>query len=372
MKILDKSFVFDKFGRLHKVAIKGLRGLENLASKSKWLALFYIRKLIANKKIAVNVGILTIIALTPIISEASVNQNIYTELKKYSEPVDPLKVGELAGKFNPYTPVIDEQPEQIAVSLMQDQNSYTTAQQLSVNANKTFDGVVRSDATYTVLGGETITQIADKFGLHVASILDANGISGVDSKNIKAGTVLTIPSSDTSDSTQWMADIKAADDAAKAKAAAEAKAKLAAAAAAKAKASKLLSANSKSTSSGYDSVDRSGLIVPISGKGISQSFGRSHTGIDYMASIGTSVRAAAGGKVVIISTGWSGGYGNQIVVDHGGGRQTRYAHLSSINVGTGDIVGQGQTIGYSGSTGRSTGPHLHFELIVNGRPVSPF
>jgi len=91
-----------------------------------------------------------------------------------------------------------------------------------------------------------------------------------------------------------------------------------------------------------------------------------------MAPIGTPVYAAASGRVVITSGGWSGGYGNQTVIDHGGGRATRYAHLSSIAVSVGQTVGRGEVIGYSGNTGRSSGPHLHFELIIDGYPVPPF
>lgn len=88
-----------------------------------------------------------------------------------------------------------------------------------------------------------------------------------------------------------------------------------------------------------------------------------YNAIDFGASIGTEVRAAAAGKVILSRAGgWNGGYGNYIVVDHGNGTQTLYAHLSANSVGMGEYVAQGQTIGAVGSTGRSTGPHLHFEV----------
>jgi murein DD-endopeptidase MepM/ murein hydrolase activator NlpD len=94
-----------------------------------------------------------------------------------------------------------------------------------------------------------------------------------------------------------------------------------------------------------------------------------HSGLDIGASHGTSVGAAAGGRV--ISAGWQGNYGNMVTIDHGGGLTTRYAHLSQINVSTGQSVSSGQVIGRVGSTGRSSGPHLHFEVLVNGSSRNP-
>ena len=95
-----------------------------------------------------------------------------------------------------------------------------------------------------------------------------------------------------------------------------------------------------------------------------------HAGLDYGASCGTPIRAAGTG--VVISAGFnSGGYGNMTLINHGGGMSTLYGHQSSIIVSAGQNVSQGQVIGYVGSTGKSTGCHLHFEVRVNGNPVDP-
>lgn len=96
---------------------------------------------------------------------------------------------------------------------------------------------------------------------------------------------------------------------------------------------------------------------------------RMHTGVDISGPYGQPIIAAAEGLVV--HAGWRGGYGLAVVVDHGGGLATLYAHQSSINVADGQVVTAGQKIGSIGSTGQSTGPHLHFEVRVNGTPKDP-
>jgi murein DD-endopeptidase MepM/ murein hydrolase activator NlpD len=94
-----------------------------------------------------------------------------------------------------------------------------------------------------------------------------------------------------------------------------------------------------------------------------------HEGQDIDATYGTPVEAAASGRVII--AGRQRGYGNVVYIDHGAGLSTRYGHLSQINVSIGQTVTRGQTIGLVGSTGRSTGPHLHYEVRINNQPVDP-
>jgi len=107
-----------------------------------------------------------------------------------------------------------------------------------------------------------------------------------------------------------------------------------------------------------------GIISPFGMRG-----GRMHEGIDIGAGYGSPVAASAGGRV--IAAGWEGGYGKTVEVSHGGGVVTRYAHLSKISVVPGQQVERGQLLGLVGSTGNSSGPHLHFEVIVNGQQRNP-
>lgn len=135
-------------------------------------------------------------------------------------------------------------------------------------------------------------------------------------------------------------------------------------------ADKIRAAQSGSVSTGAPS--SAGLIWPVNGP-VTSTFGprwgRMHEGIDIGVGSGTSVVAAATGTVIV--AGWSGGYGNLVVIDHHNGIATAYGHNSSVTVSVGQTVTQGQLIAYSGNTGHSTGPHVHFEVRLNGSPVDP-
>jgi murein DD-endopeptidase MepM/ murein hydrolase activator NlpD len=129
-----------------------------------------------------------------------------------------------------------------------------------------------------------------------------------------------------------------------------------------------------------DGIDPSarGMEMPVAGR-VSSGFGerfhpilgyrRMHDGVDLAAPYGTPIVAAADGRIV--SAGWRGGYGNEVAIAHSGGIETIYGHMSSIAAVSGAYVRRGQVIGYVGSTGLSTGPHLHYEVHKGGRLVNP-
>jgi murein DD-endopeptidase MepM/ murein hydrolase activator NlpD len=114
------------------------------------------------------------------------------------------------------------------------------------------------------------------------------------------------------------------------------------------------------------------FIWPVNGpvvSGFGMRWGRLHAGVDIAVPTGTPIRAAGSGTVAI--AGWMGGYGNYTCINHGGGISTCYGHQSSIGVGVGQSVKQGQVIGAVGCTGHCFGPHVHFEVRINGQPVDP-
>lgn len=135
---------------------------------------------------------------------------------------------------------------------------------------------------------------------------------------------------------------------------------------------------SRRGTSGYVSPYKGKLLMPTVGRH-SSPFGmrthpisrkkRMHNGMDIAAKTGTAIKAAAPG--VVITAGWMSGYGNTVVIDHGGSMSTLYGHCSRIHVKKGARVSRGQKIASVGSTGNSTGPHLHFEVRIKGRPVNP-
>ena len=149
-------------------------------------------------------------------------------------------------------------------------------------------------------------------------------------------------------------------------------AKIAAAQAAAARAAAVPSPEEGSSTASAPAPSASGFAWPVSGpvtSGFGTRWGRMHEGVDIAVPSGTPVHAAAAGTV--IHAGWLGGYGNLVVVDHGNGVSTAYAHNTSIAVAVGQQVAQGDVLSYSGSTGNSTGPHVHFEVRVNGAAVDP-
>jgi len=125
----------------------------------------------------------------------------------------------------------------------------------------------------------------------------------------------------------------------------------------------------ESWESGYAMPVEGRLSSPFGWRNISVNGNRFHGGVDFAASPGTRVVAARSGRVT--RAGWWGTYGYVVVLDHGDGSETRYAHLSAFGVAAGDVVRQGDPIGSVGSTGASTGPHLHFEIRLSGSAVDP-
>jgi murein DD-endopeptidase MepM/ murein hydrolase activator NlpD len=129
---------------------------------------------------------------------------------------------------------------------------------------------------------------------------------------------------------------------------------------------------------GVGGEEQSRIGMPVHGR-LTSGFGerfhpilgymRFHKGADLAAPAGTPIVAAADGKVV--GAGWHGGYGEQVQIAHAGGLETTYGHMSRIAARVGEIVRKGEVIGYVGSTGLSTGPHVHFEVTRNGRPINP-
>ena len=119
--------------------------------------------------------------------------------------------------------------------------------------------------------------------------------------------------------------------------------------------------------------------MPVAALGITSGFGmrqhpilgiwRTHAGLDLAASYGSPIVATSDG--VVSSAGWQGGYGLLVALDHGGGLQTRYGHMSRVSVAPGQPVRKGSVIGYVGSSGLATGPHLHYEIRLNGLPINP-
>ncbi len=193
-----------------------------------------------------------------------------------------------------------------------------------------------SGLSHTVARGETIASIAKRYKVEERAILDFNEIA--DGRAVALGQKLIIPEG-------------------------EQPAVIAPARPAPRPSVVRIPAPQDITPSGIR------LLVPVAYKRISQWFTYRHSGIDMAGAYGTPVYASEDGTVV--QAGWGTGYGLYVLIDHGDGLMTRYGHSSKLLVTRGEHVKRGQLIALLGSTGRSTGPHVHFETIVNGRFVNP-
>lgn len=245
-----------------------------------------------------------------------------------------------------------------------------------------------STVSYVVKEGDTISNIADEFGLSIESVLWANKLSV--RSYIRPGDNLTIPPIDgvlhtvkKGDTVQKLAtyystsagDIiawnKIGEDGALviAESLLIPGGRIPQAPVRVVRPPSALFAGSKPA----DAVDVPAgdkMLWPTGATRITQYFGWRHTGVDLAGPTGTAIYAAADG--IVEYSGWGKGYGNTIVVNHGNGTKTRYAHASKLYVGKGAQVKKGETIAAIGSTGRSTGPHVHFEVVVNGKFKNPF
>lgn len=272
--------------------------------------------------------------------------------------LDPDQIESAVGSIAPYTESLEEEGGLVR-SVAEGQSTGFLTKTITLETK-------RVPTQYQVQRGDTLSSIAQKSGVTVATILESNQISA--DRVLKVGEDLTIPPETTSTSLAWLEDLKKKQQEQE-----RIRAKLRNQSARDS--GNATSRNRRSTversSQNFDgSADE--LVSPaVSSKGISRGLSRFHTGIDIRMDIGSPVVAAGAGRVVEITDGWGRGWGKSIAIDHGDGITTRYAHLSNILVSLNDLVEQRQTIGLSGNSGRSTGPHLHFEERVNGRPVVP-
>ncbi len=210
----------------------------------------------------------------------------------------------------------------------------------SIRTGKELTILPVSGVTHTVGKGETMTKIASRYGVKIEEIYAFNKLSPDDA--ISVGTKLVVPGG----------EIKAI-------------------ASAPSSVGRVFAAPSggKPGAGGGSGTGTGSMLWPTDLRVITQYFGWKHTGIDVDCKFTNDNYAADAGTVIF--AGWKGGYGYAVDIDHGGGLTTRYGHHASLYVSTGDVVARGAALGRCGTTGRSTGTHLHFEVRQNGSLRNP-
>lgn len=225
----------------------------------------------------------------------------------------------------------------VSVNTIMWSNNLSNANKLKIGQALTFPSL--SGIVHKVKNGESIWTIAKRYGVSRDEIVKANALEQPD--KLALGQLVVVPGAKPVVSSSAPVQVASRG------------------------------ATTAREQSGATGVSAS-FVWPTSGR-ISSKYGsrwgRTHNGIDLAVQVGTTVKASSSGKVTF--SGTQSGYGKLIVLDHGNGVTTRYAHNSKLLVGVGDRVDAGDRIALSGNTGRSTGPHLHFEIRFNGRSVNP-
>jgi murein DD-endopeptidase MepM/ murein hydrolase activator NlpD len=241
----------------------------------------------------------------------------------------------------------------ISVNTIAESNKLNVSSILKNDQKLTFPSV--NGVLYGVKAGENLWDIANSYNISVSSIVDVNSLGAPD--KIKIGQILILPGANkiitaNADSNVISKNSTVVKTASKAKISFKAP---------------------QPSRGGRISPSLGSIIWPVKGP-ITSGFGNRgnefHTGIDIGVPSGTHVKAALGG--VVAFAGWDGGYGNLVILDNSNGVKTYYAHNSQLLVKVGQAISQGEVISISGSTGRSTGPHVHFEIRINNKIVSPF
>lgn len=240
---------------------------------------------------------------------------------------DDIAEGATAGEISVYTVRPGDTPSQIAQMYDVSVNTIFWANDIEGGVLQPGDTLVILPITgvrHIVKSGETLSTIVDKYDGDIDEVVAYNQLASVDA--ISPGDTVVIPNGEVETTSRRVAS-------------APSPVKV-----------------SGSVSSG------GGFAHPLPGAVRTQGI-HGYNAVDYGAPVGTPIRAAAAGEVIVSKgSGWNGGYGRYIVIKHPNGTQTLYAHNSSNAVGVGAYVNQGEVIGYVGNSGRSTGPHLHFEI----------
>jgi murein DD-endopeptidase MepM/ murein hydrolase activator NlpD len=203
-----------------------------------------------------------------------------------------------------------------------------------------------SGVSHQVKKGDSVASIAKLYGVEASAIIDFNKLASAD--DIKSGDILIVPGGE----------------------APEVVAPKPTLAQSSAKSNQSVASGNSQPLAPIKVPASKKLFWPTSSHKLNQYFGRGHTGIDIDGDVGSPIYAAEGGRAVTV--GWNkGGYGLYIILEHADGRRTLYGHLSKVFISAGQQVTKGQNIANMGSTGRSTGPHLHFEVISGGRKLNP-